>query len=156
MRIHVCAVGRLRRGPERELFDDYLMRFGRVGRGLGLGPAALHEVEARRGGGAAEEAGLLSRVIPKGAVVCLLDERGQELSSPDLAARIARWRDSGKGDLAFVIGGADGLTGSFRSQSDFMLSFGPMVWPHMLVRVMLSEQLFRAASILAGTPYHRA
>jgi 23S rRNA (pseudouridine1915-N3)-methyltransferase len=155
MRVHICAVGRLRAGPERALIDDYLTRFDRTGRALGLGPANVVEVEDKKGGGMAAEAALLERAIPKGAVICALDERGKVMSSPDFAAQLGRWRDDGRGDLAFVIGGADGIDPSLRGQADAKLSFGKMVWPHMLARVMLSEQLYRAASILAGSPYHR-
>ena len=155
MRVHICAVGRLRSGPERDLLDDYLTRFDRTGRPLGLGPATVTGVEDRKGGGMAAEAGLLDRAIPKGAVTIALDERGKLLTSPDFADLLGRWRDEGRGDAAFVIGGADGIDTSLRQKADFKLSFGKMVWPHMLVRVMLSEQLYRAASILAGTPYHR-
>ena len=155
MRVHICAVGRLRSGPERDLLDDYLTRFDRTGRPLGLGPATVTEVEDRKGGGMAAEAGLLDRAIPKGAVTIALDERGKLLTSPDFADLLGRWRDEGHGDAAFVIGGADGIDKPLRQKTDFKLSFGKMVWPHMLARVMLSEQLYRAASILAGTPYHR-
>lgn len=155
MRVHICAVGRLRTGPERALIDDYLTRFDRTGRGLGLGPLNIHEVEDKKGGGMAAEAELLERAIPKGAVICTMDERGKLMSSPDFADKLAGWRDAGRGDLAFVIGGADGIDPSLRAKADFSLSFGKMVWPHMLARVMLSEQLYRAASILAGSPYHR-
>ena len=155
MRVHICAVGRLRSGPERDLLDDYLTRFDRTGRPLGLGPATVTEVEDRKGGGMAAEAGLLDRAIPKGAVTIALDERGKLLTSPDFADLLGRWRDEGRGDAAFVIGGADGIDKPLRQKADFKLSFGKMVWPHMLVRVMLAEQLYRAASILAGTPYHR-
>lgn len=156
MRVHVCAVGRLRAGPERALLDDYLTRFDRTGRGLGLGPATVHEVEDRKGGGMAAEAALLARSIPEGAVTVALDERGRTLSSPRLATTLAGWRDDGRGDAAFLIGGADGIAPELRAQCDLRLSFGPMVWPHMLARVMLAEQLYRAAAILAGHPYHRA
>jgi len=155
MRVHICAVGRLRTGPERELIDDYLTRFDRTGRALGLGPAQLHEVEDKKGGGMAAEAALLERTIPAGAVITVLDERGKLLSSPQFSEKLAGWRDAGRGDVAFVIGGADGIDLGLRGRADFKLSFGQMVWPHMLVRVMLSEQLYRAASILAGSPYHR-
>ncbi|SEM28892.1 23S rRNA (pseudouridine1915-N3)-methyltransferase [Roseovarius tolerans] len=155
MRVHICAVGRLRTGPERALIDDYITRFDRTGRALGLGPLALHEVEDKKGGGMEAEAALLERAIPKGAVIVALDERGTVLSSPEFSDRIAGWRDAGRGDVAFVIGGADGIAPVLRAQADVALSFGKMVWPHMLVRVMLSEQLYRAASILAGSPYHR-
>ncbi|MDN5785487.1 23S rRNA (pseudouridine(1915)-N(3))-methyltransferase RlmH [Pseudorhodobacter sp.] len=155
MRLHLCAVGRLRTGPERELIDDYVTRFNRTGRALGLGPLAEVEVEDRKAGGMEAEAVLLSRAVPSGAFTVVMDERGRVLSSPELADHVARWRDAGRQDVAFVIGGADGLAPSFREGTDFALSFGAMVWPHMLVRVMLTEQLYRAASILAGSPYHR-
>ncbi len=155
MRVHICAVGRLRTGPERALIDDYITRFDRTGRALGLGPLALHEVEDKKGGGMEAEAALLERVIPKGAVLVVLDERGSLMSSPEFSDRLAGWRDAGRGDVAFVIGGADGIAPGLRAQADVALSFGKMVWPHMLARVMLSEQLYRAASILAGSPYHR-
>lgn len=155
MRVHLIAVGRLRTGPEKDLVDDYVTRFDRTGRALGLGPLTLNEVEDRKGGGMSAEAALLERALPKGATLCILDERGRVESSPQFADRLARWRDQGTSDLAFVIGGADGIDPSFRDRADHALSFGKMVWPHMLVRVMLSEQLYRAASILAGSPYHR-
>lgn len=155
MRVHLCAVGRLRSGPERDLVEDYIQRFDRSGRPLGLGPFTEHEVEDKRGGGMTAEAALLERAIPAGALIAVLDERGSLMSSPDFAAQLAKWRDDGRQDLAFVIGGADGIAPALRQRADFALSFGKMVWPHMLVRVMLAEQLYRAASILAGAPYHR-
>jgi 23S rRNA (pseudouridine1915-N3)-methyltransferase len=156
MRVHICAVGRLRKGPERDLYDDYLTRFDRTGRGLALGPAKLIEVEDKKGGGMAAEAMLLGRAIPDGSLICTMDERGKLMSSPDFAAQLGAWRDQGRQDLTFVIGGADGIDQGLRARADASLSFGKMVWPHILVRVMLAEQLYRAASILAGGPYHRA
>ena len=155
MRVHIIAVGRLRAGPEKDLIDDYLTRFDRTGRSLGLGPARVIEVEDRKGGGMGAEATLLRKAIPDGAVLVALDERGRVETSPEFARRLASWRDQGRGDLALIIGGADGIDPTLRSEADFALSFGKMVWPHMLVRVMLSEQLYRASSILAGAPYHR-
>ena len=155
MRVHLCAVGRLRTGPERALADDYAQRFDRTGRPLGLGPFAEHEVEDKRGGGMAAEAELLSRAVPSGALIAVLDERGRVMSSPEFADQLAKWRDDGRQDVAFIIGGADGIAPALRDRADFALSFGRMVWPHMLVRVMLTEQLYRAASILSGAPYHR-
>lgn len=155
MRVHICAVGRLRTGPERALIDDYLLRFERTGRALGLGPAQLHEVEDKKGGGMQAEATLLDRALPKGAVVVALDERGSLMTSPKFAQKLALWRDEGRADLAFVIGGADGIAPELRNRADLKLSFGQMVWPHMLARVMLAEQLYRAATILSGGPYHR-
>ncbi|GHG85183.1 23S rRNA (pseudouridine(1915)-N(3))-methyltransferase RlmH [Pseudodonghicola xiamenensis] len=155
MRIRICAVGRLRAGPEKSLIDDYLTRFDRTGRALGLGPAEVVEVEDRKNAGMAAEAQLLRKVLPAGAVICTLDERGKLVSSPEFADRMAGWRDQGRGDLALIIGGADGIDPALRAEADFSLSFGKMVWPHMLVRVMLAEQLYRAATILSGSPYHR-
>ncbi len=155
MRLTICAVGRLRAGPERLLVDDYSTRLTRTGRALGLGPLAEVEVEDRKGTGMAAEGLLLAKAIPEGAAVVALDERGQMLGSPELAARLAAWRDGGRQDAAFLIGGADGLAPDLRQRADLALSLGPMVWPHKLVRVMLAEQLYRAATILAGSPYHR-
>ncbi|GHC27169.1 23S rRNA (pseudouridine1915-N3)-methyltransferase [Gemmobacter caeni] len=156
MRVHLCAVGRLRAGPERDLIDDYTTRFDRTGRALALGPFTEHEVEDRKGGGMEAEAALLERALPSGALLVTLDERGKLLSSPEFADHLAKWRDGGRQDVAFVIGGADGIAPALRARADFSISFGKMVWPHMLVRVMLTEQLYRAASILSGAPYHRA
>ena len=102
------------------------------------------------------EAELLARVLPAGALIVAMDERGRTLTSPQFAEQIARWRDSGRQDVAFLIGGADGLAPDLRARADASISLGAMVWPHMLVRVMLAEQLYRAATILAGSPYHRA
>lgn len=155
MRLHLCVVGRMRNGPEKDLFSDYIDRFEKSGRGMGLGPVNVVEVEDRKGGGQVAEAALLTKALPKGATIMVMDERGRVMSSPEFAGQLAKWRDNGCQDLAIVIGGADGLTAEFRSNADFALSFGKMVWPHMLARVMLSEQLYRAASILAGSPYHR-
>lgn len=152
MRILLAAVGRAKAGPERALFEHYAGRL--------TWPLTLREVEEKRPLAVAErmarEADLLLAAVPPGAVVVALDERGRQLSSPDLAARIAGWRDAGQADLAFLIGGADGHGEAVRRRADLLLGFGAMTWPHMLVRGMLAEQLYRAQSILAGHPYHRA
>ena len=156
MRLHVIAVGKMRADTaERALFEDYHMRFNRTGKPLALGPMYEVEVEDKKGGGMAAEGELLSRAIPAGAWLICMDERGKVLTSPDFAHHLARWRDAGRQDVAFVIGGADGIDPSLRAKADFSLSFGAMVWPHMLARVMLAEQLYRAATILGGGPYHR-
>ena len=146
MRVHLCAVGRLRAGPERDLVDDYLQRFDRTGRALALGPATEHEVEDKKNAGMGAEAELLARAIPAGAVLVTLDERGRVMSSPDFAGLLAKWRDGGRQDVAFVIGGADGIEPALRARADASISFGAMVWPHMLGRVRLAEQLSPAAS----------
>jgi 23S rRNA (pseudouridine1915-N3)-methyltransferase len=156
MKVHICAVGRLRPGPEAALIDDYLTRFDRTGRALGLTAGGVIEVDDRKGGGPQAEAALLRKALPKAGTLWVLDERGTVMTSPDFADRLAHTRDRGTGDLAICIGGADGLHPDLRSDADFALSFGKMVWPHMLARVMLAEQLYRAASILSGAPYHRA
>ena len=155
MRIDIVAVGRLKKGPEAALVADYLDRFAKAGRGLGLPAVTVHEVEDRRGGGMAAEAALLDRAIPAGSALVAMDERGEQPTSPDFAARIAGYRDTAR-DLCFVIGGADGIEPALRDRADWQISLGRMVWPHLLVRVMLAEQLYRAATILAGSPYHRA
>jgi 23S rRNA (pseudouridine1915-N3)-methyltransferase len=155
MRVHILAVGRLKTGPEAALLADYLNRFDRTGRPLGLGPARLVEIVDRKGGGPAAEAALLAAAVPPGAMLVALDERGEQPDSPGFADLLRRTADSGHRDLAFAIGGADGLDPGFRAKADRLLSLGRMVWPHLLARVMLAEQLYRAASILAGTPYHR-
>lgn len=151
----IAAVGRLRKGPQAELIADYIDRATQTGRGLGIGPLRVVEVEDKKGAGQAGEAEALRRAIPSGAVVVALDERGKVLTSPKFADQIAGWRDQGRADLCFLIGGADGLDPALRAEADLALSFGSMVWPHMLARVMLAEQLYRATSILAGSPYHR-
>lgn len=154
MRLTLAAVGRLRQGPEVALVSDYLDRFARTGRPLGLPAVTVAEVEAKAGGMEAEAA-LLERARPAGAVLVTLDERGAMLTSPEFAARLAGWRDQGR-DACLMIGGADGLAPALRGKADLSISLGRMVWPHLLVRVMLAEQLYRAATILAGSPYHRA
>lgn len=152
MQIGIVAVGRARPGPMRALFEDYAGR---------LKPALnLKEVEERRPLKGAElkarEGALLMAALPAGAHLAALDGRGKTLSSEELARTIGRWRDDGIRETAFVIGGADGLDKSVLDQADFKLSLGPQTWPHMLVRVMLAEQLYRAQSILSDHPYHRA
>ena len=155
MKLSLIVVGRLRKGPESAMIEDYLTRFERIGRSMGLGPVSVVEVEDKKGGGKAGEATLLKKALPEGAVLVVMDERGRLLKSPEFAQKLAGWRDQGQRDLVFMIGGADGLAPELVAEADFSLSFGKMVWPHMLARVMLSEQLYRAASILSNAPYHR-
>lgn len=155
MRIDIAAVGRLRKGPEADLVADYLDRFARTGRGLGLPAVNVTEIDDRRGGGMAAEADLLRRALRPGAALVVLDERGDQPTSPQFADRLAGFRDAAR-DACFMIGGADGLDPGLRAEAVWHISLGRMVWPHMLVRVMLAEQLYRAATILAGAPYHRA
>lgn len=156
MKISISAIGKLgARSEERALTDDYLKRFTQTGRQLGWQFAGEVEADDKKSLGMAEEERLLRKAIPKGALIVTMDERGKVLSSPDFASQMERWADQGR-DVAFVIGGADGINPALRADADFSISFGKMVWPHKLVRVMLAEQLYRAASIKTGAPYHRA
>lgn len=155
MRLTIAAIGRIKSGAERDLLNDYLDRAGVAGRPLGLGPAGETEIDNRALTGKTAESAALAAAIPDGARICLMDERGKTLSSRELAQTLGRWRDDGARETVFVIGGADGLDHTAFNRPDLVLSFGPMVWPHKLARVMLAEQLYRAVSILAGSPYHR-
>lgn len=151
MRLLVAAVGKARPGPERDLYLQYSKRL--------TPPPILKEVEERRPLAAPErsarEADLLLAALPPGAFIVALDENGETLGSQDFARRLGRWRDQGVADLAFLVGGADGHGERVRQAARFTLSLGPMTWPHMLVRALLAEQLWRAQAILAGHPYHR-
>ena len=157
MRIIVAAIGKARAAPEQALFQDYARRLTASGpAGLTLELVEAEErrklpADARR----AAEAELLLARLPKQAAIVALDGRGKTLSSEDFARQLARWRDDGIADLAFVVGGADGLDPAVIKRARFVLSLGAMTWPHLLVRAMLAEQIYRAQSILLGHPYHR-
>lgn len=159
MRILIAAAGRGRGTPEEELCENYLARAKAMGRKLGFAGAALDAVDVSRAASAKarmmEEAGRLKRKIPPGARRIALDRRGKPATSEEFAQRLAKWRDAGTRDLVFLIGGPDGLAGELRDAADERLAFGPQTWPHLLVRAMLAEQIYRAFSILAGHPYHR-
>lgn len=159
MLIAVHAVGRMRAGPEQELAARFFDRFERSGPAIGLEFSGISEIPEGRAQGAGErrsdEAARLKAQIAGGAALVLLDERGTNLSSQDFARRIGGLRDGGRRAAAFVIGGPDGLDPSLRGTAELVLSFGALTWPHQLVRVMLAEQLYRAATILSGHPYHR-
>lgn len=152
MRIVLVAVGRGRSGVERDLYDHYAARL--------TWPLSLKEVEPK---GTlpparlkAREAELLLAVVPNGAKLVALDERGEALASEAFAKRLGAWRDEGVAATAFLIGGADGLDETLKARADLRLSLGRVTWPHLLVRGLLAEQLYRAQQILAGHPYHRA
>jgi 23S rRNA (pseudouridine1915-N3)-methyltransferase len=160
MRIVIAAVGRLKQGPERELAESYLKNAKKIGRNFGLRDIEIVEiresraqdVERRR----TEESIAIANIIPERAIVAILDERGDNLDSAALAAMLRKWREDDRPAACFVIGGADGLAQSLRDQAKIRLAFGAATWPHQLVRIMLLEQLYRAGTILAGHPYHRA
>ena len=137
MLLHIIARGKIGRSPEAELVDRYLKRIA--------WPVKLTELSER------------APALPQssGAVTILLDEKGAALSSMELAKKLEQWRDRSVREARFLIGAADGHSEEERSAADLLISFGPATWPHLLVRAMLAEQLFRATSILANHPYHR-
>lgn len=152
MRIVIAAVGRARKGPEQALIDGYRQRL--------RWPIEIREVEERRpldtAGRKRREATLLRAAIPADAMIVALDECGKSLDSEVFAAQLGQWQDTGIRDIAFLIGGADGLDQDLRAQAALVIALGPMTWPHLLARSMLVEQLYRAECILAGHPYHRS
>ena len=138
MLVHIIARGKIGRSPEAELTDRYLKRIP--------WPTKVTELPDR--GGFLPDA-------PPNAVTVVLDERGQTLSSIEFARKLENWRDTGRREVRFLIGAADGHQEELRGKADLLMSFGPATWPHLLVRSMLAEQIFRAISILASHPYHR-
>ena len=138
MRLHILARGEIGRGPEAELVERYLKRIA--------WPVQLTELPESGG-----------RLPPSAEnnVTILLDEKGETLGSLELARKLERWRDEGRREARFLIGGADGFADADRASADLLLAFGKATWPHLLARAMLAEQLFRATSILANHPYHR-
>ena len=151
MRLTLIAVGRAKAGPDRDLFDHYTRRI--------TAPFELREVEEKKPLSGLElkrrEASLLDAAVPDGAVRIALDEKGRDLTSREFAKKIKYWRDESIRDVAFIIGGADGLDADLLKRCDLRLCLGKQTWPHMLVRGLIAEQLYRAQCILAGHPYHR-
>lgn len=152
MDICIIAIGKARQGPERDLFEQYRTRI--------RGRFDLHELDLRKRIEPMEqrreaEAELIRAALPAGAVLICLDEQGEQIGSETLAATIGKLQDQGERNLAFVIGGADGLAPSIKQQARRLIAFGRATWPHMLVRAMLAEQIYRAQSINDGHPYHR-
>jgi 23S rRNA (pseudouridine1915-N3)-methyltransferase len=160
MRLVIITVGRLKQGPERELAERYRERFDDIGRRLGFRDSEVLEIAEGRARDAstrmAEEASAISAAIPEKSVVIALDQRGDNIDSEAFARHLGRWRDDQVANSIFIIGGADGLSPELRRMAKLRLAFGSATWPHQMVRVMLLEQLYRAATILAGHPYHRA
>lgn len=149
MKIRILAVGRQKSSPTLDLCDEYLKRM--------KWDVSLAEIDAPKGSTSAQEEPLILKKLPKDAFIVALDERGETLTSPEFSKKIGKWGTQAAGnELVFLIGGADGLTDEIRKKAKFLLSFGKQTWPHMLVRVMLLEQVYRAQQISAGHPYHRA
>ena len=159
MDILIIAVGKLKEACIARLIDDYLKRLRPLLPRLGFTGIAVRElVESRKRTAAerkAEEAAAIRKAAGKNAALLLLDERGESPDSRAFAQRLTRLSRSGEKRLAIVIGGPDGLDESLKREAEALISFGRMTWPHQLVRLMLAEQLYRAASIAAGHPYHR-
>lgn len=153
MRLAVVAIGKAGRGPEATLAADYAERATLSGRALGLGPLDLIDLEPRKPGKAPEAELILKAVDGAHLIAC--DERGKTFSSRAFAEHLATLRDRGERRVVFAIGGADGLDQSVRAAAASTLAFGPQTWPHALARAMLAEQIYRAVTILAGSPYHR-
>jgi 23S rRNA (pseudouridine1915-N3)-methyltransferase len=160
MRLMVAAIGRLKAGPERELAERFRDRIAKAGRAVALRDVEIVEIRESKAADTArrvlEESIALANVIPERAVVVALDETGENLDSGSFTGVLRTWRDAGRPAAVFCIGGADGLGEDVKRRADLKLAFGAATWPHQLVRIMLLEQLYRAVTILAGHPYHRA
>ena len=159
MRIHLASIGRLKAGPEREICARYLERAQGASRSVGLTGVEMREADESRArrpeDRKAEEARLLTANIPAGARLIVLDERGKTMGSEAFAADMGVARDAGTPAYALLIGGADGIDPELRAKASLVLAFGAMTWPHQLVRIMATEQIYRAITILSGHPYHR-
>ena len=160
MRIVVATVGRLKQGPERELAERYRKRAADAGRGTGLQAVDIIEIRESRADNAErrmlEESIAIANVVPDGAVMVILDERGDSMTSASFAGRLQGWRTEDKPAVVFIVGGPDGVAATLRQKSGLRLAFGAATWPHQLARIMLLEQLYRAVTIMSGHPYHRA
>jgi 23S rRNA (pseudouridine1915-N3)-methyltransferase len=160
MRLIVAAIGRLKAGPERELAERFRDRVAKAGRAVGLRDIEIIEIRESKAADTArrvlEESIALANIIPERALVVALDETGENLDSGSFTGMLRSWNDAGRPAAVFCIGGADGLGEDVRRRADLTLAFGTATWPHQLVRIMLLEQLYRAVTILAGHPYHRA
>jgi 23S rRNA (pseudouridine1915-N3)-methyltransferase len=156
MRLILCAAGKARGLPEDALVAEYAKRLKSAP--AGLGPLEVSEIDSKERDAVrrkADEGARILSALPEGAPLIALDPKGKTLATEDFAAALAKLRDEGHGALGFAIGGADGLAPEVLARARLKLAFGPMVFPHLLARVMLAEQLYRAASLLSGHPYHR-
>lgn len=151
MRVTIACVGRARQGPEQALFEDYVGRLP--------WSVQLKEIEAPKGLSGAKrrqrEGRLLLAAVPERAAVVVLDESGRQMTSSEFATRLGAWRDDGRREIAFLVGGAEGHGDAVRARADLILAFGRATWPHLMIRPMLAEQIYRAYTILTSHPYHR-
>ena len=155
MKIILRAGGVIRSGPEREMIDDYLRRAQGLARGTGFLSVEEQQVDLRSAKSRATETQMLLGDMPAGAKLVIFDERGKTPTSRQISTQFANWRDDSIGQLVLVIGGADGFEPSSIPAGTTRWAFGPQTWPHKMVRMMAAEQIYRALSILARTPYHR-
>ena len=160
MRLTLAAIAKLPRGPEKTLCDDLAARAGALARTTSLGPVDIREIEIKNAGATRDairsaEAKALRAALEGCEKIVALDERGRTLKSVAFSETLTKWRDQGVRNAGFLIGGAEGLDPELRESADLAVSFGALTWPHALARVMLVEQLYRAATIAAGHPYHR-
>lgn len=160
MRLQILAIGRLKRGPELSLCEDYETRIAGLGKQLGLSRLSIHEFPESRAATAlhrqTDEAAVLAGKLGSHGVTAVLDERGKSLDSEAFAQFIRKHLEQGTSELSFLIGGPDGHAAQTRKNAGFLLSLGPMTWPHRLARLMLLEQIYRSVTILVNHPYHRA
>ncbi|WP_375572616.1 23S rRNA (pseudouridine(1915)-N(3))-methyltransferase RlmH [Ahrensia marina] len=156
--VRLLAVGRMKAGPERELFERYWTRATPMAKQLGFGARDVVELRESQQSSAdarkADEAAQLLAKLPDGAALIALDERGKPITTQQFSSKLESFKDTGK-PVALIIGGPDGLDGSVRQRADLVISFGAMTMPHQLVRVLAAEQLYRAMTVLSGHPYHR-
>ena len=160
MQLGIIAVGQMRGAAEMPLVEDFCRRIEASGRQLGISGLSILELREKRGLTGSEKKRSENAIIAdalsrRNGPLIVLDETGKSLTSRAFADRLQGWIEQGESDVTFVIGGADGLDGSIRARADMILTFGPMTWPHMLSRVLLCEQIWRAVSILTHHPYHR-
>ncbi len=159
LKLLIGAVGRMKKGPESALFKDYFDRCNKAGPKIGLGPLHVAEITEAKNPHRPERQRLealgLAKMPLQNSRIIALDEHGRDLSSVALSQQLKTWRDDGIPQVSFLIGGPDGLDQSIIKGADLVLSFGAMTWPHMIVRILLAEQLYRSISLLSGHPYHR-
>ena len=155
MKIILRAGGVIRSGPEREMIDDYLRRAQGLARGTGFLSVEEQQVDLRSAKSRATETQMLLGDMPAGAKLVIFDERGKAPTSREISKQFSNWRDYGIGQLVLVIGGADGFEPSSIPAGTTRWAFGPQTWPHKMARILAAEQIYRALSILARTPYHR-
>ncbi|MBL1431565.1 MAG: 23S rRNA (pseudouridine(1915)-N(3))-methyltransferase RlmH [Robiginitomaculum sp.] len=155
MKLGLVVCGKLKSGPTSELVNDYLFRAKRLGRNLGISDVSCREITLRAAATKQQASEQALRAIPAAAKKVILDETGKNLSSAQFAKQLNSWREQGIPEITLLVGPADGWDEKARHSADLVLSFGKMTWPHKLAQVMAAEQIYRALSLLSGSPYHR-